>query len=282
MPTLAKRRPKIPTLRSLEDLKKAPDLERVFNLSVLYALTIDTSLQETIDRQGCFHPSAVGMCGRAQVFHFIRTPPTNRQSKRVKEIFKLGHVIHDVVQSALERVPEFVNKLGLQATFDREVPCDRETDALFLDYQIAGTCDGILRVWNDVFEQRGTVEIKSAGDEKFKEVKAQELAFENHLMQAHLYAFRFDTPIIWMFYYSKNNSLRDVKTMFFDHQIFDKAVTYFYELHGYVARGQIPPRQESYLECSDCVYRSLCDPLILKSKHTTPLLPKTLIRRKRP
>jgi CRISPR/Cas system-associated exonuclease Cas4 (RecB family) len=280
MKTSAKQ-PKIPTLRSLEDLKQSPDLEKVFNLSVLYALTIDTSLQETLDRQGCFHPSACGMCRRAQVFHFIRTPPTDRQSKRVKEIFKLGHVIHDVVQSALERVPQHVDQLGLQAEFQREVPCNRETDALYLDYQIAGTCDGILRLWNDTFEQRGTVEIKSSGDEKFKEVKEQAVGFKNHLMQAHLYAFRFDTPIIWMFYYSKNNSLRDVKSMFFDHQIFDEAVTFFYELQGFLARGQIPPRDESYLECGDCVYRSLCDPIVLKSKHSTPILPKTLIRRKR-
>ena len=279
--SLVKAGSRVPTLRTLDDAGPHVDLDQVFNLSKLYARTIDTSHDETIARMGVWHPSAAGMCKRAQVLQYTRVMPTDRQSRHVKEIFKIGHVIHDLVQTALEKTPAVMQPYGVNVEVQREAPCNRETDTLFLKYGIAGTADMLLRLHNDLFEQRGVVEIKSIGDEKFKEVKKQESPLTPHLMQANVYAYRFDCPIIWMFYFNKNNQKREVFTLMFDLFYFDLAIGYFEECADFVTRGQLPPRQEDYLHCSDCVYRSMCDPVILRARTGMLQAPRNLIRRRK-
>jgi CRISPR/Cas system-associated exonuclease Cas4 (RecB family) len=288
MTVLAKRpkglamRSDVPTLRSLDDAGPHVDLEKVFDISKLYALTIDTSVEESIARQGVWHPSSAGMCKRSQVLAFTRVKPTDRQSRQLKEIFKLGHVVHDIVQTALEKLPVAMQRYGVNVDVQREVPCNRETDRLFLDYGIAGTADNLVRLHNAAFEQRGVVEIKSIADERFKEVKKQESPLTKHLMQANLYAYRFDCPLVWMFYFNKNNSKRLGFTLLFDLVYFDLAVGYFQQCADFVRRGQLPPREEDYLECGDCLYRTLCDPVLLRSRTGMLQAPRNLIRRRKP
>lgn len=259
---------KIPTLRSIEDARGGVDLEKVFNLSQLYELAAELKEDEHTQRMGHWHPSACGACKRAQVLQFLRRPATDEFSDRMQDIFDTGHAMHDMVQSKLEQLTGPLGKRGVGYEFVREVPYDPATDQLFQELHVGGTCDGILRIWNDSFEQRGTVEIKSQNDKRHKELLKLKLAWPRHLLQGHLYAYRNDTPIIWFFYLNKNDSKHEVRLHIFEWEIFDRAILYFVECNEFVASGELPPREESYLECKECPYRSMCDPGILKRKVT--------------
>lgn len=270
----------IPTLRTLDDLDKPIDLEDVMNLSALYELGIDDSNDEHAARMGCWHPSSCGYCRRAQVLAYTRTKPTDKQSKRAKAVFEIGHMYHRLVQDRLEALGPVLEKRGLHYEFQREVGFDPKTDQLFLELHIAGTADGIMRIWNDSFEQRGLVEIKSQNEKFHTALLSMSTAFPNHLMQAHLYAWRFKLPLIYVFYLNKSSAKREVKTQLFQHEVFDTAVQYFSECNDYVRRGELPPREDNYLECSDCVYRTMCNPPALRRKNTLPAAPLHQIRRK--
>jgi hypothetical protein len=131
------------------------------------------------------------------------------------------------------------------------------------------------------WEQHGVVEVKSINDKRFDALLKMTGVYPSNLMQAHLYAWRFQLPIIWVWYYCKDNSKREVRPFFFSTAIFDEALNYFVECGDFVTRGELPPREESYFECSDCVYRTMCGPKILARKAAAhAAVPKMTIRRK--
>lgn len=261
--------PKVPpTLRSIEDIRGSTDLDKVLDLAALYELGIDNSHDEHLARQGCWHPSSCGYCRRAQVLQFIRTPPTNRQSKRLKEIFEVGHHIHDIIQARFGKLGPILRARGLNYEFHKEVTYDPETDQLYLELDIGGTADGIVRLWNRDFEQRILLEAKSQGDDRHEKLLAMPTAWPNHLKQSHIYAYRFDLPLICVFYVNKNNQKRETRLQLFENKIFDEAILYFVECGDFVARGELPPREESWFECKECVYRKMCNPAVLRRKNT--------------
>jgi CRISPR/Cas system-associated exonuclease Cas4 (RecB family) len=267
------------TLTSIGDLTPGLSVENLLNLKVAYATAIDNSHDEHIARGGVFHPSSVGYCKKQNVLQRLGVKPTDRRSKDFGEIVALGHAIHEIVQSRLEALRKTLEPHGIKCEFTREVPCDRESDELFLSLGIAGTCDGILRLWTKTWEQRGVVEIKSSNTDLFKEREMAKKADAEHLMQAHLYAYRFDCPVIWIWYYNKNNSKRELMPYFFDRNIYLAAVDYFIELDSYVQDGTLPEREESWFECKECPYRTMCDPNVLKSRKQYALPTKTLRRK---
>lgn len=269
----------LPTLRSIEDTKNGVDLEKVFNLAALYDLTLERDHSEHHARMGVWHPSACGMCKRAQVLQFTRVPPTNKTSPKLQGIFDMGHVLHDMVQGKLAQLGPALAQQGVRYEFQREVGYDPENDQLFQELKIGGTTDGVLRLWNDYFEQRGIVEIKSQNDDRHKKLLELPTAWPSHLLQAHIYAYRFDAPIIWVFYLNKNNAEREVKLHVFEWEIFDRAIVYFTECADYVDRGELPPREESWFECRECPYRAMCKPTILKHANLPKLSTLTLKRR---
>lgn len=268
------------SLRSIADLRPGLDVEGIADLKLIYGITIDTSTEEHIHRAGVFHPSSVGYCKRSNVYQRLGVPPSDRRSKTFKEIVDLGHAIHDIIQNRLDTLRKKLKPHGINCEFTREVPCDRTTDKLFLTLGIAGTCDGILRLWTKNWEQRGTVEIKSQNDEWFKEIQLSPKAHDNHLMQSHLYAYRFDTPIIWVWYYNKNTSKRELKPTFFDQSIYFQALDYFIELDMHVQGGTLPDREESWFECKECPYRTHCAPSVLESRKKYALPTNVTLRRK--
>lgn len=272
--------PKIPTLRSIEDLHDGLDLEKVINLRTLYEMDIDDGMQEHIARMGIWHPSSAGYCMRSTVMAFIKTPPTDGKSKRLKEIFEFGHAVHDIVQRRMARLGEHVKRQGAHYEFVSEVPCDFENDQLFTELGIGGTPDGIIRIWNKYFEQRALLEIKSQSDEMHKKLAEQPGAWPKHLMQSHIYAYRHDLPIIFVFYLNKNNQRRAIRTHKFEWEIFDQAIKYFETAGQFVKQGKLPPREESWFECSECAYRSMCNPAALVRKSGQPVIPARSLRRK--
>jgi CRISPR/Cas system-associated exonuclease Cas4 (RecB family) len=171
-----------------------------------------------------------------------------------------------------------VKRYGLEYEFIREVSFDPKTDKLFLELSIGGTADGLLRIWNTEFEQRSLLEVKSQSDERHNDMLKKQVAWPNHLQQAHLYAFRFDVPIIHTFYLNKNNCKREIYPSIFNHAIFDAALLYFAKCNDYVARGELPARQETWLECNSCEYRTMCKPKIVR-KPRLATLPNKKLRR---
>lgn len=271
-----------PTLRSIEDIRGGVDLEKVVNLGMLYELGVDNNHDETHARMGVWHPSSVDMCKRRQVMLYTRVAMTDLPAVRLKEIFEFGHMVHELVQRRFEKLAPHAKRYGLHYEFEREVKFDESKDQLFLEFHIAGTADGILRIWNSLFEQRSVLEAKSQGTDRHDDMlKLKTPAWPKHLKQAHLYAYRFDIPLIYTFYLNKNNCKRVVTPHVFEWAIFDEALLYFDVCNDYVRRGELPAREESWLECNDCEYRTMCKPEVLKYQNGQTIPTKQITRRKK-
>lgn len=246
---------KTATTRSEASSLKKTD---VFDLDGAYQDHIDNILAD--DRQGHFHPSMVGMCGRRNVYEFIRAPQDlNATSGESREIFDLGHAVHDIVQSRMEAMDVGLAARGITFRFQREVPHDPATDWLRQDFGIGGTCDGILEIEGDGWKQRGVLEVKSIGDSSYNQLSGPKA---EHVDQAHLYALRFDCPIIWIWYYNKNKSTRRVFTVIFDPDRAERILQKYTAWLDHVRAGTLPDREESRFMCPECPYLESCKPSI--------------------
>jgi len=249
-------------MKTATQLTDAIGLDRsdIFDLESSYVEGLSVDVRDGA-RQGYFHPSAVGACGRKQVYEYIRTPFIGEVPGESLEIFDLGHAIHDLVGKKLLKVGAMLRSKSYGYELQLEVPYDRKTDELFTDLSIGGTTDGILKIWSEGWEQRSILEIKSINKDGFEKLKGPK---HPHLMQAHLYAYRFSCPIIYIWYYCKDNSKRRVYPVVFDHAIFDDAIKYFDKLMRHVEAGTLPERDEDFYLCPRCEYRDTCKPSALQ------------------
>lgn len=247
------------SLDHLQDL----DFSEIFDLDDAYAKSLKDHQRD--DRGGIFHPSGVGMCKRRTYYEYRKEDAIKTISPKSLEIFDLGHAIHELVMSRLSNLHTFMGKRGLGYSISVEKGYDPETDPLFLDLGIGGTADAILEIWADDWKQRSIIEAKSINEKNFEKVLI-EGPKKNHVMQAHLYAFRFDCPIIYVWYYCKNNSDRMVFPIIFDYKILEEALAFFQEVSLHVETSTPPTREEDWFSCRDCQYRHICEPPILHSK----------------
>jgi len=104
------------------------------------------------------------------------------------------------------------------------------------------------------------IEIKSISDGGFKALTAP---MPEHLMQSHLYAYRFDCPIIYVWYFNKNNSDHSVYPEIFDWAVFNRAIEKLVRLNAHIDAGTVPEREESFMECKNCAFRDMCKPGVL-------------------
>ncbi len=270
-------------LRSMLDLLDQTSPDEVVDLERLYLLSIENDTASSIaHRSGVLHPSGAGSCRRAAILSYRNVRPTNRRSKDFSELVDLGHMVHGHIQAKCHRLAEILKPHGVTFRFADEVPYNKETDDLFLYLRIGGTTDGVVEIETRQWMQRIILEVKSMG----KTVKDQVVklgSLDKHLQQANLYAFRFDAPAIALWYYNKEDSKRIVKRHLFDKEIFAKAVEYFEELNKHIDAGTIPARDESWFECKECPYRTMCAPSVLRQQQggVPPIPTKTLRRRKK-
>lgn len=228
----------------------------IFDLEETYVEWVDTEPQD--DRRGVFHPSAVGMCGRKNVYEYIGSPRQSAAKAEDKEIFRIGHAVHHLVQTILGDLSRVLEPKGIEYRFRPEVPFDPQTDTLFHDLGIGGTTDGILELWSrQGWAQRGVVEIKTIKDEHFNTLRGPK---EDHLMQANLYAFRFDTPILWFWYYNKNTSRRKVFRRAASDKYLEMAIARFADQRAHADAGTLPEREENFYMCPRCEYGHICKP----------------------
>lgn len=248
------------TAVTLEDAKGLTE-EDIFDLEAAYVDMVSSKKRD--NRQGYFHPSSVGGCGRRNVYEYIRTPFIDTLEPESQEIFDIGHAVHDLVGKKLADVGKFLQAKNLGYELRLEVPFDPTVDQLFVDFGIGGTCDGQLKIWADSWRQRSTLETKSIGDKGFEQLNGPK---PDHLEQAHIYAYRFDTPIIYLWYYNKNNSKRKVYRVPYDHDILLGALKKYESWMQHVSAGTLPDRQESWFDCPRCEYRNECQPSVVRNK----------------
>jgi hypothetical protein len=261
-------------------------------VEVANLLDLDSAYTEYIrslpqdNRQGVFHPSAVGTCRRAAFYEFLSMPSTKTRDPKMGDIFELGHHIHDLVQTRIEGLLQrwCETEPGAKAWFRREVPYNDpvvKQHWLYDDLGIAGTTDFLLHLQSPRIEQSSVVEIKSIALDAFNSLKEPK---KEHLMQAHLYGLRFNASSGYIWYFCKNNSKRKVYPYVFDPRIADEAVNWFSDALGRVRTMEEPPREESWFGCDGCSYANICQPEILKKRAQSARTHKartTALRRRR-
>lgn len=245
--------------------------EDVFDLKASYMSYLKSSYRKS-DRSGVFHPSALGMCGRRNAYEYLGYAHDDKYLDiRTAEIFEFGHLLHGLVQGRLSKLPVPGGSLRVL----NEVPTPKG-DQLKRLYSLAGTSDSLLEITGSDGSQRGILEIKSIGAKGMEEVRAigPKLA---HLYQIHIYMYRFDCPIGWVFYYCKDNSEVEVFPLIFDDNIFQEALDKVGGWKKLADAGSLPDREESWFGCKECSYRSTCRPSILERRRKSDL---TTLRRK--
>ena len=251
------------TIADAGNLKNARD--DIFDIQRVYARTLlddPNRDKETEERQGYFHPSALAMCATRNVYEARREPFVSHLGVQDLEIFAQGHYVHDRVQTVLEKVDAIAKAKGFVWKFQREVPYNKKKDRLFADLRCGGTCDGEITIEKPgEWIQHGILEAKSMKDEYWQMLKGPK---ESHLLQAHLYAFRFDAPIIWFWYFNKNTGQHRVFPYIFDQKIFNLAVDRLVFFNEHLDAETLPPREESWYMCQRCEYQRSCEPQILK------------------
>lgn len=85
---------------------------------------------------GKFHPSSLWMCDRQAVMIARGETQTNPPSKMTKRIFRLGHVLHELVQAAMLWAYEKQGETHLDSEFevDEEHMTGHGDDALFIKW----------------------------------------------------------------------------------------------------------------------------------------------------
>lgn len=249
------------TLADAANLTKAD----IFDLEGAYVEALAKKPRD--DRQGHFHPSTIGMCGRRNVYEFVRTPAIKTIEPDDLEIFDMGHAVHGLVQGKLADLRRILSPKKIGYEFRAEVRYDPKTDVLYRDLMIGGTTDGILEIWADTWRQRGILEVKSINTANFAKLRGPK---EDHVLQAHIYCYRFDCPMMWIWYFNKDTSRRKVFPVVYQPELFDKALERFETWFLHAANGTLPPREESFYSCPRCEYRDVCKPASL-----TRLRPKT-------
>jgi len=257
--------------------------DEVFDLHLIYAKTVMSNPnreRECAERQGYFHPSALSMCARMNVYCARSEPFKINLGVAESERFAYGHGVHDRVQTVLDEVDRVAKDQGLIWSFAREVSCDKAKNRLFLDLRIGGTTDGLIEIEKpNEWKQRGVIEIKSMKDEYWEKAKRP---VEGHELQAHIYAFRFDCPIIWYWYFNKNTGKHRVFAKAFDWEILNKALTRLEMLNEHLDEGTLPDREESWYFCTYCEYRHVCDPDVTKprkKRRNKPIPANTLLKK---
>lgn len=256
------------TATTLEDAEKLTT-DDIFDLESAYVDWVSTEPRD--DRRGVFHPSAVGGCARRNVYEYIGTPRVYADTAKDMEVFRIGHAIHGIVQGILGDLERVLNPKGIEVTFRAEVPYDRETDSLYLDLGIGGTTDGVLTLTSkkEGWSQRAILEVKSIKSKNFDLLKAPK---PDHQMQANLYAFRFDCPIIYYWYYNKDSSDRKVFRYRASPAVLQAAVERFAAQRAHADHGTLPDREESFYICPRCEYAHVCKPDSLRQIHNKKAL----------
>jgi hypothetical protein len=252
-------------------MKDATTIKDVNGLNPNHIFDLDAAYSEFVaaeprdNRGGVFHPSAIGMCGRRNVYEYLNYSTENHFEEADLEIFRIGNYVHLLVQDVMDQLKTVLEPKGIEFSFEREVSRP-DLDRLYEDVGTGGTCDGRLRIYKPgEWEQRSVLEIKSIKDSLFQALNGPK---DDHRQQAHLYAYRFDAPIIYYWYYNKNTSARRVYPELFQPDVFEEAIRKLATWYTMAEAGELPDREESWWGCPRCSYQHHCKPASLAKKNS--------------
>lgn len=243
------------TLKTIADAENA-DTKDIYDIQSAYEK--GRGRRPVDDRSGCLHPSAVGECKRKAYYEYFPHPNLRPVSSKLQGVFDLGHSIHDLIQKKFVPYLE-ASDPGLIVNFVSEAAAPSD-DYLLKHFGVGGHTDGVLELRHKKrpgWVQRGVLEIKSLGVSGVGTIKKPK---KEHLKQGSLYAFRWDTPIIWVWYFGKDQGVNIVFRTLFDQDLFEEAILYFEEVWDHVQRKVPPEREINTFYCKDCVFRAICKP----------------------
>lgn len=215
------------------------------------------------------HASEVSGCPRKMVYSMRGEPKTNSPDPKMKRIFNVGHLSHELFQREFHR---FAGASGGRITFQDEVPIDPFTNTMAHKWDIYSSCDGIFTYWSEPYGTQPPIpvlrmglEIKSMNPEDFKKLTSP---LEEHIEQAHVYMACLDLPIMWLLYFNKSNfqhtKAEGAFLVKFNPERWKILERRFERAHEHVGEGTLPDREEGF-SCKICPYQDACQPLTLRN-----------------
>jgi CRISPR/Cas system-associated exonuclease Cas4 (RecB family) len=246
--------------------KYVAEAERIYSW---YQEHLEQGQENPNDRAPGIHASEISGCQRRMVYSIRGIEKRGKTEPRMKKIFELGHLVHDMLQKDFGKMAN--GKKG-KLTFKKEVPIDPFSNPVGKQWQVYSSCDGVFTFWE--FNEEGywapylrvAIEIKSMAPDEFKALVKPK---EDHIEQAHLYMACLDVPLTWFVYLNKSNlnmTLSGGRFMTkFNPVLWDKLERRFEQGHEHVRLKTLPDREEG-MPCEWCPYAWTCDPEYLKKK----------------
>jgi len=264
------------TIADLNDQEEAREkIELAKQLSLLYDEYVNTEEDDSHLRAPGIHPSEFSSCLRKTTYSLHNYAKKSSINKFWRQRFKVGHAIHNMVQTDFAKLSRRTLKYARQAAkerdwvleFEREVQISAEFQPLAKALHLEGHCDGIFTFRETPHGPailRIGAEIKTESPAEFEKLTAPR---PDHIKQAHLYMAALDLPLMWFFYFSKGtqnntNSEQPWLIPFDPNEWHDVEERCRLALDIY-DKKELGPRQES-IACSFCSYSWTCQPASLQ------------------
>ena len=196
-------------LRTIDDLlqEKPAEVERLIQeagqLGALFEEYLVEGDGSAEARAPGLHASEISKCDRQAVYALLGEERRDGHTDVTwKKRFLIGHAVHDMFQSAFEKM---TRKKYLHITFEAEVKIAPELQPMAAKWNIQSHCDGVFTVresWNGPELYRVALEIKTKSPPEYDKLLRPE---EVHVEQGHVYMACLDVPLIWFLYYNKGN-----------------------------------------------------------------------------
>tara|TARA_B100000131_G_scaffold45449_1_gene40638 strand:- start:12025 stop:12747 length:723 start_codon:yes stop_codon:yes gene_type:complete len=227
---------KIPE-RCLREDNPEPDIN--FDVKNELERIDEESNKESWSRKtGVYHPSSLhpNACKRAIWYDRIGEDPESRIPPDLRMLFDMGHALHDMLQTKLEK--EF-------DSFKAEVPVASEELNMF------GHCDGVFR------DEEWVLEIKTVGESVYRNLTKPKI---EHVYQVHCYMYALDIPRCQLLYVNRaTGAMRNMK-VHFQTSVWEKVCEIMKFVEDHVKEGSEPPRQISKWVCRSCKFLHACEP----------------------
>lgn len=224
------------------------------DLSAEYTKYLEEEVRER--RVPGVHASEIASCVRSSTYTLLGMEPKVSIQANTKERFQMGHAVHDMVQTAYEKMAQ--KSMG-KFTFQREVRVDETPYAQ--EHFVSSSCDGVFTIFDKGSPvARIGLEIKTESPDNFDKLTAPR---PKHLVQAHLYMKCLDLPYMWFLYINKGNQRRTPMTapwlVQFDPQLWEQVEQRIQVVLKSAEEGKLPDK-ESGFHCSWCPYAYVCSP----------------------
>lgn len=220
-------------------------------------------------------------CMRKGFYSLKNVEKKNQVSVMWRKRFETGHAVHHMVQAQFHRMAvreramqiatTFAASHGLFLEFEDEAKVSPQKQQIAAYYRIQSSCDGIFTFRegdkDGPIVLRVGLEIKTEAPKSYEELKAPR---EDHIEQVHLYMACLDLPLVWFFYFNKenqNNTSSEAPWLIpFNPLIWEKIRKRIETVHLHVQSNQEPPREES-IACDFCPWSWVCNPSRLQPQH---------------